>query len=356
MKLLIAFGTRPEYIKLKPIIEKLYNEKTGIDFKILMIGQHTDLLEDCIDIDMACDYIKLDEGYLSNRLDSIISQVLNKIDECNIFNGISHLLIQGDTSAALAMGLAGFNRKVEVVHLEAGLRSYDNDNPYPEEFNRKAISALSSIHLCPTENAANNLLSEHIGIFDIHVIGNTGLDNLKNIPVTTSNEVLVTLHRRENEQIITHWAENIIECAEKFPDLEFTIPIHPNGCGQKMKAWFDGFMHEAEVCGEKGDYNINLVDPLNHDKCIELIASCNFVITDSGGIVEESSFFGKRSIVCRKNTERVEGLTTHSTLCLKPSDLSRKVKMERDYGSIASPCPYGDGNSAERVIAILKEL
>ena len=326
--LMISFGTRPEYIKIKPLLDTF---KGKIPFKLLFTGQHVDLVSNLSDHDVVC--LKIEDG--PNRLDSIVQSIMNQ-DE--IFEGIDSVLIQGDTTSAFGVALAAFHRRLKVVHLEAGLRTYDNDNPFPEEFNRQAISRMASINLCPTEEAAECLRQER-AIGSVHVVGNTVLDNLVGIPQTRTNKVVITMHRRENHDKIPQWFSMFDKLAKDNPELEFILPIHPN---PKVKMHRDILQH------------VNVVDPMDHASFINLLASSFMVITDSGGLQEESSFVGKKCIVCREVTERAEGIGTFAFTC--SPDLEQLEGLfyaikNNPYPPVA--CPYGDGYSSQRICKIL---
>lgn len=328
MKILICLGTRPEWLKIKPIVEKL----NVSDYKLLFTGQHLDLLTD-IDFNYK---FNIDTG--KNRLDDIISTCLLQFPE----DDFDYVLVQGDTASAFACAIAGFNRKIKIIHLESGLRTYDQLNPYPEESYRQMISRISDINFCPTELSKENLINEKVSGIN-YVVGNTVLDNLLNYKEKTyyGNDVLVTLHRRENHEIMDKWFESLNKICEENQDLNFILPIHPNPNVQKYK----GLLNKK----------IKVVDPMSHNELIETLIGCKFVITDSGGIQEESSFLNKKSIVCRKTTERPEGITTgHLLLCGNPEDLPTFVyNLNKDF-YINNGCPYGDGNSSIKILNILK--
>lgn len=328
MKILICLGTRPEWLKIKPIVEKL----NVSDYKLLFTGQHLDLLTD-IDFNYK---FNIDTG--KNRLDDIISTCLLQFPE----DDFDYVLVQGDTASAFACAIAGFNRKIKIIHLESGLRTYDQLNPYPEESYRQMISRISDINFCPTELSKENLINEKVSGIN-YVVGNTVLDNLLNYKEKTyyGNDVLVTLHRRENHEIMDKWFESLNKVCEENQDLNFILPIHPNPNVQKYK----------ELLNKK----IKVVDPMSHNELIETLIGCKFVITDSGGIQEESSFLNKKSIVCRKTTERPEGITTgHLLLCENPEDLPTFVYNLNKNFYINNECPYGDGNSSIKILNILK--
>ena len=328
--MLISYGTRPEYIKIKPILDVFKGE---IPYKILFTGQHTSLLPPVED-NIHRLYIK--DG--PNRLDSIVASVLNNED---IFKNVTSVMVQGDTTSAFAIALAAFHRKIPVLHLEAGLRTYDLDHPYPEEFNRQAISRLAAYNLCPTARAYSHVESEKTP-GKRFVVGNTVLDNLIDIEPTFTNKVIVTLHRRENHHWIDQWFKEVDSLASKNPDLEFILPLHPNPAVQKHK-------HLLK--------HVKVVDPVPYDEFTKMMAECKFAITDSGGLQEELSFFGKLCIVCREQTERLMGLGKFSYLCLEPKDLEELFnKVNNNYDTVMGvPCPYGDGKSAQKILKLIKD-
>lgn len=325
----IAFGTRPEWLKVRPVINLL--KKNNYPHKIIFTGQHSTLIEKEFYFDRK---IEIQNG--SNRLDSVFCSLLNKEE---IFEGVTSVMVQGDTASAFAIGLAAFHRKIKVLHLEAGLRSFDIDNPYPEEFYRKSISALANVNFCVSQVGKENLISERVN-GDIHVVGNTVLDNIPNMKIEYNNKILITMHRRENHEIMEKWFSALEELAINNLDLEFILPIHPNPNVKKHR-------HLLKT--------VKVVEPMEHQELLQNIASCKFVITDSGGLQEESSFLKKKSIVCRKTTERTEGLNTFSFLCESPESLKQLFnKIDKDC-YINFLCPYGDGKACEKIYKILIE-
>lgn len=331
--MLISFGTRPEYIKIKPLLTKFDG---NIPYALLFTGQHTSLLEEVINTtDVRQLYIEDGE----NRLDSIVSSIMNNNQ---VFSQVTSVMVQGDTTSAFAVALAAFHRKIKVIHLEAGLRTYNLDHPYPEEFNRQAISRMAQIHLCPTETAAANLRQENITT-DIHVVGNTVLDNLIGVDSTYGNTILITLHRRENHESMDQWFHQLETLAVKYPEYEFVIPLHPNPNVQQYR-------HILK--------KVKIIEPVNHTEFIRMIANCRFIITDSGGIQEEASFLGKKCIVCRQITERVEGMGIFSFMCPTPSELPASFAWmntgENHRPRPDEKCPYGDGKSAVKICSILQ--
>ena len=322
---LLCFGTRPEWLKIKPLIKILDN------YQLLFTGQHPDLLKD-----IPVDY-KITIGNNSNRLDQLISDCLLQFPEGK-FNSV---LVQGDTASAFACAVAAFNRKKKIYYLEAGLRSYNFDHPYPEEGYRQMIARLADVNFCPTGLSKENLVDEKVK-GECHVVGNTVLDNL--LPYKGkceyTNKVLITLHRRENHHWMDQWFKEIDELAKNNPDLDFILPLHPNPNVQKHK-------HLLK--------NINVVKPLSHPKLLDVLVKCKLVISDSGGLQEEGSFFNKKIIVCRETTERPEAIETgHLYLCPSPEGLASKFgELIYNY-YINTMCPYGDGKSSLKIKKIIK--
>jgi len=325
-KILLCFGTRPEWLKIKPLVKLLDKSQ----YQLLFTGQHLDLLKN-IEVDY-----KITIPEHNNRLDAVISACMLQFPE----GDFDSVLVQGDTASAFACALAAFNRQLKIYYLEAGLRSYNMHHPYPEEAYRQMIARISDVNLCPTTLSAQNLKNELVH-GEIHVVGNSVLDNL--LPYKDkceyTNKVLVTLHRRENHYWMDKWFILLNNLAKKYPDLEFILPIHPNPNVQKHKHLLT---------------NINVVEPLSHPDLLEILVKCKFVISDSGGLQEEGSFFNKRVIVCRKTTERPEAIPTgHLHICNSPSDLEKLVDFINEKYYIDVSCPYGDGKSSKKLKTIL---
>ena len=331
--LLISYGTRPEWLKIKPILKQLNQQK--IIHKVLFTGQHKDI--DSINYDYS---IEIKNKY-SNRLDNVTIEILKKINEEKILEGIDCVLVQGDTASVFAISLACMHRKIKIIHLEAGLRTYDTNNPFPEEYYRQIVSRLADYHLCPNENNKINLEKENIKE-NIFVIGNTVLDNIANVKTNIEEKVLITLHRRENLSKIKVWFQEIDQLAKNYPQIKFIIPVHPNPIIKDASKVFK---------------NVNVINSLPHDDLIDILKSVKLVITDSGGIQEEASFLRKKCIVCRETTERQESLNKNSILCKYPKNLSiifekmiKDFKIDKNY-----ICPYGSGNSSKIFVKLIQE-
>ena len=331
MCLLICYGTRPEWIKLKPVIDEL--RKRDVPHRVLHVGQHKDIGES--------DYILeiVDRG---SRLDSIVGSVMSKFNDLFYGTNITSVMVQGDTTTALAAAMAANHHKMGVIHLEAGLRTYNDNNPWPEERNRRMISVLADVHLCPTEENAKNLISEEI-TGSIFVTGNTAIDSIAGYrdKCEYTNKVLVTLHRRENHKMMDRWFRAVEEVAFAHDDMEFILPIHKNPDVYKHK---DIFKY------------VNVVEPMSHDDLLDILVKTRLVITDSGGIQEECSYFHKKCLVCRITTERPEALGKSSFLVRLPSDLPLIFDEHVDNYEIDYGCPFGDGSSAKSIVDILQLL
>jgi UDP-N-acetylglucosamine 2-epimerase (non-hydrolysing) len=325
--ILLCFGTRPEWLKIKPLIKLMDKSQ----YKLLFTGQHPDLLKD-VEVDYQ---IKINQS--DNRLDSIISDCMLQFPNGD-FEGI---LVQGDTGSAFGCALAAFNRQLKIYYLEAGLRSYNLEHPYPEEGYRQMISRISNVNFAPTELSFDNLIEEKVS-GETHIVGNSVLDNLLKYKTGEyGNQVLVTLHRRENHHWMDDWFREINILAMENPDLEFILPIHPNPNVQKHRGLLT---------------HVTITDPLEHKQLIEILRKCRLIISDSGGLQEEGSFFNKKVIVCRTTTERPEGLDTgHLYLCPSPSNLRVLFGLiNKDY-YIDTKCPYGDGKTSKKILDILNE-
>lgn len=321
--ILVSYGTRPEWIKLKTIIQKLKDD--GHPVLVLFTGQQKDIGEFEYDVDISI------SSHSTNRLNHIITTIINS----GVFYNISHVIVQGDTASTFAVALAAFNLKIPVSHIEAGLRTYDTSNPYPEESYRQMISCMASYHFVPTENDKQNLIREGKS-GEVYVVGNTVIDTLPKLEITYDNTVLVTMHRRENHETMSRWFYEIEQLAKKYSDLEFVLPLHPNPEIRK----------KAEIFQQ-----VKTIDPLDHEDLLRLIAKSRMVITDSGGIQEEAAFYNKKVLVCRKATERP---AENQILVHNPEDLNDLFDKEIEDYRIHIKCPFGDGNSSSKIMEVLK--
>tara|TARA_R110000772_G_scaffold69886_2_gene154063 strand:- start:119 stop:1051 length:933 start_codon:yes stop_codon:yes gene_type:complete len=308
--------------------------RRGIEHKTLFTGQHKDI------VPKNATYVYEMIEYEGNRLNSVLKNCLSMPEE--YFEGVDYILVQGDTTSVVGLALAALHRKIKVIHLEAGLRTYDTKNPYPEENNRRIVSTLANIHLCPTDiNRQNLYLESAPGSF--YVVGNTVLDNLVAYKEDCQylDKVLVTMHRRENHDKIQEWFKYINELAIEYPLLDFILPVHPN----------PNISNNTHLLP-----NVKLIKPLSHDDLLELLIKCKMVITDSGGIQEECSFFNKKCLVCREITERPESVGLSSFMVHEPNELKDLFTNHIQSPIIDIESPYGDGYASEKICDILEKL
>lgn len=365
-KVMTVYGTRPEAIKVAPVIRTLV-EDDRFESVVVSTGQHREMLEQVnkrFGIEPDYDMGLMKPGQSLNELVSRAIQGLDPIIEKEQPDAI---VSQGDTSTAMAAALAGFHRGVKIVHLEAGLRTGNIFSPFPEEANRKIIGQLASLHLAPTEQSKENLRRENFRSKDIVVTGNTVIDALltakewdvafvdERLQALHSSEqkvVLVTTHRRENLDAMTEIGGAVQDLAKAYPDLVFALPLHLN---PKVR---NAVLPEVERLP-----NVIITDPLSYDQFTALLNRAYLVLTDSGGVQEEAPSLGKPVLVMRENTERPEAVVA-GTVKLVGTNRSRIVAEARNlldqvaaYSAMANAInPYGDGKGAERAVSAIAEL
>lgn len=368
-KLLFVFGTRPEAIKMAPVVHACNAYKETLEVKICITGQHKEMLYQVMDFfQLKADY---DLGLMkpNQTLFEITADGLMRLQ--NVLNSFEPdiVLVQGDTTTAFVGALASFYKKIKIAHIEAGLRSFDKFSPYPEEVNRKMVSVIADYHFAPTEKAVNNLHRENIHqtIFNV---GNTVVDALlwavnkvKDDNIYTKHFqfldlqrkiILITAHRRESfGEPFKQICEAVATLAIQYPDIQFVYPVHlnPNVQGIVRKTLSD-------------IQNIHLIEPLDYPHLVWIMNQCYFVITDSGGIQEEAPTLGKPVLVIRNVTEREEGITAGTALLIGTSkekiiqEATRLLENENAYSQMSKAVnPYGKGHSAETIVELLlKEL
>ena len=328
-KLAIIYGTRPEYLKLIILIKRLRPH-----IKVIRIGQHETLFEgEEYDV-----FIPLNTPPQSTlpRLHTIASEIFQKLSPALI--DCDRILVQGDTATVVYAAIAGFTEHKQVIHLEAGLRTYNLENPYPEEGFRQIVSRITDIHLCPHEDNAMILKDEKVS-GKIYVVGNTILDLVKsyNFPITNEPRIIITLHRRENWEEFTNWLKALFNLANENPFYTFTFITHMNPLLKNICA-----QHTPPS-------NFQFIAPLTHKDCIQELSRCAAVITDSGGIQEEANFLGKPIVVLRKITERNSIPADRIHLCASPNKLQLPVLTN----SLSQSYVYGDGTSVDKICGIL---
>jgi UDP-N-acetylglucosamine 2-epimerase (non-hydrolysing) len=362
MKLLIVGGTRPEIIKCAPIyLEAKRSSKVEVAF--CNTGQHREMAAQVFDVFKIKPEFDIDIMKKNQTLNDISSALFQKFTRVLNETQPDYVMVQGDTSTAFITALISFNLKYKIIHLEAGLRSFNLAEPFPEEANRKLISAIATVYLCPTEYNRQQLLRENISS-NIFVVGNSVVDALnyirKEFPLDIPEQilpklrpgkyVLITSHRRENfGEGLRTICKAIKDLAERFRDIDFIYPVHlnPNVHDEVMKAL-------------SGVPNIILINPVNYIEMLGLIRNCIFCISDSGGVQEEAPSFNKYVIVLRNYTERMESINLGFSE-LAGTDYEKIIRsatalLESESTLIkVNSNPYGDGKTSERVIGLLAE-
>lgn len=343
--ILVAYGTRPEIIKLFPVVREL--QKTGTPFKTLFTGQQTDLYSDVKDLLPSPDYSFADHfsgADKHNTLSKSFIKICSAAEALFASYEFGTIVVQGDTTTAWALSQIGFYNKIRVAHVEAGLRTFDLDNPFPEEANRILIGQLASVNFAPTLGAQKNL--EKSGARNIHLVGNTVVDAVnairkENNIITPSdpNIVLVTLHRRENHDIMDQLFDELNRVAVSYPTLNFVLPIHPNPNVQKHRSRFTA-------------PNLSVIAPVGYIDMLRMVASSAFIITDSGGLQEESSCFNKKVLIVRETTERPEIIDVGLGRLVGKEILSN-IEWARILPETIAASPFGNGHSAEKIVEVL---
>lgn len=365
-KILIVYGTRPEAIKLAPIILELRN-MSEFETIVCVTGQHREMLDQINALfDIVPDF-DLNIMYTNQSLDKLTANILTKIIPVIRKTNPDWILVQGDTTTAMVAALAGYYEKTKVAHIEAGLRSGDKWEPFPEEINRRIVSVIADLHFAPTPQSRLNLIDEGISDKNIIVTGNTIVDamnliNNKQFTLAKSpladipwnrKIIVVTVHRRENWGMpLENICEAIKTLTSRHKRIQFVIPLHSNPSVQDT------------IVSTVGDNpRVTLLPPLNYQEMLYLLSKCLFVMTDSGGIQEEAPSFGKAILVLRNNTERPEGIDAgyakligtdteqiveEASLLLNDPEYLANIGQEEN--------PYGDGRATERIIAAFGKL
>ncbi|MCQ9677725.1 non-hydrolyzing UDP-N-acetylglucosamine 2-epimerase [Corynebacterium sp. BF-R-2] len=365
-KVMTVYGTRPEAIKVAPVIKELEKDER-FESVAVSTGQHREMLEQVntmFGIEPKLDLHLMKPG---QGLNEIVSRALMGLDEIIDEEKPDVIISQGDTSTAMAAALAGFHRGVKIVHLEAGLRTGDIHSPFPEEANRKLIGQVAELHLAPTAGSMENLRRENVRSKDIAVTGNTVIDALleaaswntefedaalQEAAASEKGLVVVTTHRRENLEAMKEIGGAVKDLAEAYPDINFVLPLHLN---PKVR---EAVLPEVESLP-----NVIITDPLPYDQFTKLQDRATIILTDSGGVQEEAPALGKPVLVMRQNTERPEAVVagTVKLVGTNRSLIVAEAKLLLDdaaaYDAMANAVnPYGDGKGAARAVAAIAEL
>ncbi|QSJ18172.1 UDP-N-acetylglucosamine 2-epimerase (non-hydrolyzing) [Nostoc sp. UHCC 0702] len=357
----IILGTRPEAIKLAPVIQ-VFQKSTDFESQVILTGQHREMVEQVMQLfNLKADH-DLEIMQRQQSLTDITCRSLGGLEALFQESKPDLVIVQGDTTTAFGATLAAFYHKIPVGHVEAGLRTDDLFNPYPEEANRRLISQLTQLHFAPTTLAVENLQRSGV-LGEIHLTGNTVIDALLNVAATQPacdvpglnwdayRTLLVTVHRRENwGEPLQAIAQGFLQILEKFPDTALLLPLHRNPTVREPLQALLG-----------NHPRVFLTEPLDYAELVGAIGRSHFLLTDSGGLQEEAPSLGKPVLVLRETTERPEavsagtaklvGTTTENIVAAAAQLLSNPQAYEAMANAIN---PFGDGHAAERILQIVK--
>ncbi|TVT81183.1 non-hydrolyzing UDP-N-acetylglucosamine 2-epimerase [Acinetobacter colistiniresistens] len=375
-KILIVFGTRPEAIKMAPLVKEFKKDCENFETRVCVTAQHRQMLDQVLEIfDIVPEY-DLNIMKAGQDLYDITANVLIGIRDILSDFKPDIVFVHGDTSTTFSASLAAFYSKIKVGHIEAGLRTYDIYSPWPEEGNRQLTGILANYHFAPTQQSEKNLLQEGKNQNDIYVTGNTVIDALmyvlqrinsqselkEKIKAKISSQyqldetrrvILVTGHRRENfGQGFINICEGLKEIAQKNPDVDIVYPVHLNPNVQKPV---------SEILSDIE--NVYLINPLQYEEFVYLMSQSYFIITDSGGIQEEAPSLGKPVLVMRDTTERPEAVVAGTVKligCNRQALVKEAETLLHDHGEYEAMSrahnPYGDGKACGRIVQVIQEL
>lgn len=368
-KNLVVFGTRPEALKMIPLIKSLNKNSSYFKTKVCVTAQHRDMLDQVLEtFDVVPDY-DLDIMSKNQNLSSITSKILIKFE--NVLNDYKPdlVFVHGDTTTTLAVSISCFYNKVKVAHVEAGLRTFNLKSPWPEEFNRQVTSKITNIHFAPTDNSKNNLIDEKVPQENILVTGNTIIDTLylaldlinkKNLNIDiesnfnfdfSKKNILITAHRRENfGEGILNICKAIQVLSKKYKDFNFIYPVHLN---PNIKNTVEKKISNL--------HNVFLIEPLNYLEFVYIMSKSFIILTDSGGVQEEAPSLNIPVLVMRDTTERPEAVDFNKVKLVGTdtekiiNEVDNLIKNETYYDSFTQNVnPYGDGRAAEKIVEFIK--
>lgn len=366
MKLMPVYGTRPEAIKVAPVVSEA--RRRGVDVSVVVTGQHREMCAEVNQIFKVTPDYDLDIMRPDQTLAGIMSEAMTRLSPVLIAEKPDAVLVQGDTSSATAAAMAAYLQKIPVVHLEAGLRTFNLYSPFPEEGNRRLISAIATLHLAPTQLSRCNLMNEGIDSGSIAVTGNTVIDALRSVAdrevdfadprlaslvACATPFILVTVHRRESfGRPMREIGTAVRILAKRFPEMKFVVPTHPN---PSVTEYFIAELRDIP--------NVLLLRPLSYLEMTKTLQFARIVLTDSGGLQEEAPSFGKPVLVLRDTSERPEAILA-GTSKLVGTDVAAIVheceQLVTDpsaYEAMAmARSPFGDGHAASRGVAAIEEL
>lgn len=361
-KVMLVFGTRPEAIKMCPLVNEL-KSKNKFDVKVCVTGQHRQMLDQVLETFSVIPDYDLSIMKDKQSLFDVTINILDRIRDVLVIEKPDVVLVHGDTTTTFVTSLACFYLQIPIGHVEAGLRTYDIYSPYPEEFNRQAVGIISAYNFAPTETARQNLINEGKKPNTVYVTGNTAIDALKTTVrvhyahkelewASGSRLILITAHRRENlGQPMKNMFRAIKRVLDEHDDVKAIYPIHMNPVVRNIA---------NEIFGD--DKRIHIIEPLEVIDFHNFLNNSYLVLTDSGGIQEEAPSLGKPVLVMRDTTERPEGIEA-GTLKLVGTEedtiykeFSNLLSNRDEYKKMSKASnPYGDGNACKRIADILEE-
>ena len=367
IKVLCVLGTRPEVIKMAPVVHELRSQDQRFESVVVSTSQHREMLEQVLAVFSIEPDIDLNVMRPRQSLSHITVAALQGVESVLRDVQPDVILVQGDTTTVFAASLAAFYCRVPVGHIEAGLRSFDRFNPYPEEVNRCLTDVITDFYFAPTERARSNLIREGVTEDAIFVTGNTVVDALQfaeklpfsfdrpefeGVQLDEGRTLLVTAHRRENHDgPFKSVCLALVELVGRFEDLQLVYPVHLNPAVREPA---------HELLG--GTDRIHLIPPLDYLSFVNMMKKSHLILTDSGGVQEEAPSFGKPVLVLRKVTERPEAYeegvarvigTDQASIVGEVSRLLEDPEAYRDMARVASP--YGDGNASVRIVQALSD-
>lgn len=362
-KIMLVFGTRPEAIKMCPLVLELKRQNRDFEAVVVVTGQHREMLDqilDCFKVHADYDLNIMKEG---QTLFEITRGIIEGMREIYEIEKPALVLVHGDTTTAFASALTAYYMNIPVGHVEAGLRTYDNQSPYPEEFNRQAIGSIAALHFAPTQRTVQNLLDEHKPRGQIFLTGNTVIDALSTTvkkdyqhPALSwaegSRLALLTAHRRENLDRLPEMFRAIRRVLDAHPDVKLIYPVHKNP--RVRRAAQDAFGEHPRV---------KLLEPLDALMFHNIMARCYLILTDSGGIQEEAPALGKPVLVLRDTTERPEGVEAGVLRLVGTGEeqifqaFSQLLDDSEEYERMRHAAyPYGDGTACVQIVEAIRQV
>ena len=359
LKVMLVFGTRPEAIKMAPLILELKKRAAEFETVVTVTAQHREMLDQVLAVfEITPDY-DLDVMQPNQTITTITTNVMNRLEEVIQAEKPDIILVHGDTTTTFAASLAAFYKKTAIGHVEAGLRTWNKYSPYPEEMNRQLTDVLSDLYFAPTLQSKENLLQENHPVDQVYVTGNTAIDALKQTVAQdyqhdilekvdfSKKVILVTMHRRENQgKPMEQVFKAMKDVVNKHPDTEIIYPVHLSPTVQKLA-------HAAFDDVER----VHLIAPLDVVDFHNLAVRCHFIMSDSGGVQEEAPSLGKPVLVLRDTTERPEGIAAGTLKLVGTEYENVKQEMtvlledETQYQQMAqAKNPYGDGQASRRIL------